>query len=112
MEYKFGFFQAGDDGINYRGIYDPSKRWNGWKCPLFDYETAQSILKTQTSLEECKEYSCSYYELSEYPKGIIDKYEDGVMFFPVIIFESVEYYAIGYMNWTWFKVDDRLTEED
>ena len=111
MCYQFGLFQAGDDGINYNGIYDPSKSWNGWKCPLFDLDTAKSILESQASLDECKEYSCSYYELSEYPKGIIDKYEDGVFFFPVVTVEGVDYYSIGFCNWTWFKVDERLTEE-
>jgi hypothetical protein len=111
MSYQFGLFQAGDDGINYKGIYQPSKYWNGWRCPLFDYETAKSIIESQMSLEDCDYYSCSYYELSQYPKGIIDRHEDDVMFFPVINFEGVEYYSIGFMNWTWFKVDDRLTEE-
>ena len=111
MNYKFGLFQAGDNGINYSGIYDPSKSWNGWKCPLFDYNTAKSILESQMSESDCAEYSCSFYELSEYPKGIIDKYEDGIFFFPVITFEGVQYYLIGYMNWTWFKLDERLTDE-
>ena len=112
MNYDYGFFQAGDDCVNYRGIYDSSKTWNGWKCPLFDLYTAKSIIESQSSLDECKEYSCSFYELSDYPKGIIEKFEDDVSFYPVINYHGVEYYAIGYMNWTWFKVNMRLTEED
>lgn len=111
MDYSFGFFQAGDDGVNYSGIYDSSKSWNGWKCPLFDYETAQSIIESQATLKECKEYSYSFYELSDYPNGIIEKYEEGVSFYPAINYHGVDYYAIGWMNWTWFKIDMRLTEE-
>lgn len=104
MAYKVGFFQLDNEEQTYKGIFNPSEHWNGWKCPLFDYQTAKAIIDSQMTLDECIEHSCSRYDFSEYPKGIIDKYEDGVQFFPVVNFEGVEYYAIGCMNWTWYEV--------
>jgi len=112
MNYEFGFFEAGDDGVSYRGIYNPSVKWNEWKCPLFDYDTAKSIIDTQMSLEDCINHSCSRYDFSDYPKGIIDRYEDGIEFYPVVIFEGIEYYSIGAMCWTWFKINQSLIIKD
>ena len=50
---------------NFRGYYDVSHSWNGWKCPKFKEEEFDKIVKyyldketnTEDMIEELKEFS-------------------------------------------------------
>ena len=84
----------------FEGIHNPSRRWNGWQMPFFNLGNSKKILACQ-DIEDCKKFEMSYYQLSEYPKGITEHHADGVEFYPCITFEGVDFYPIGYGNWTW-----------
>jgi hypothetical protein len=100
MSYQIAKFKI--DGLDgkFKGIHDPKFRWNGWACPMFTLDVAKKLIKTQ-SLDDCKEFEMSYYEISSSPNGITEHHVDGVEFYPVYVVDGVEYYKIGYMNWVW-----------
>lgn len=102
MYKKNNFLVDGFEDQIFEGIHDDSKNWNGWQLPLFNLETAIEIISCQ-DIEDCKKFEMSYYQISEYPKGIIEHHVDGVEFYPCVKFENIEYYPIGYGNWTWVK---------
>lgn len=99
--YTKNFFSVeGFENEIFEGIHENSRRWNGWAMPLFNLDNAKKIIASQ-DLEDCVKFEMSYYEISEYPKGVIERHADGVEFYRCVILGGVEYYKIGFMNWTW-----------
>ena len=98
------------DELEFKGIYNPQQRWNGFYCPYFDLETAKQVLSIQESKEESLNNGYYYYELSHCENYILGVVPEGIDVCESIIFEGVRYYPIGYNNWVW-TLKQRLTEE-
>jgi hypothetical protein len=105
---KHGTFEI--DELEFKGIYNPQQRWNGFYCPYFDLETAKKVLFTQAPKNDCIENDWYYYELSTCENYIVSNTLEGIEVYQSIIFEGVRYYPIGYNNWVW-TLQDRLTDE-
>jgi len=84
------------------------QRWNGWECPQFDIDNINKILEGIGSEEDAKECSFSFYEFDSFYNVIIERvYWDGKLMaidtIKPFLFEGINYYALGCMNWTWSK---------
>ena len=82
-----------DDSPKFRGYYDVNQNWNGWKCPKFEEEEFDKIVKyyldketnTEDMIEELKEFS--------------DKKTNKV------IIDNKEYYDFGSFCLCWSAVE-------
>lgn len=100
IETENGFEQF--EGITF------GQRWNGWECPQFDLETTNKILLGMCSEEVAKECSFSHYKYDEFYNVVIEttfwgnKIECVETWKPSNI-NGVDFFAVGYMCWTWTK---------
>lgn len=99
----------------YAGWYDPAEDWNGFSCPVFDYDTAVQILDDLVAddASDCVEWAYDdaskaftlHGDLFLYPgEDWTSEYElwgtveaDGG--------DEVDVYSIGAYEWTWLPVD-------
>ena len=78
---------------NFRGYYDVSHSWNGWKCPKFEEEEFNRIVEYYTNEETNTE------EMIEEIKEFCDKEKNKV------IIDNKEYYDFGSFVLCWGIID-------
>lgn len=105
-EFVPAFFSI-DGGKEYEGVHRPNVRWNGWACPYFTFETANTLLtELEIPFKYNEERDMFEVEDQSYPEEGPDQYEG-------LLFDGVKRYAIGAWGWVWdARKNRRPVEQD
>lgn len=78
--------------------YTRDEEWNGWACPYFTFEQAQSIVEAHHRRGMSARYDINLDQFVFIPGG-----GDEEIYAPVEI-DSQKLYPIGAFNWIWEEV--------
>lgn len=116
-EGSFTFDMVPKDGP-YKGFYDPSINWNGFKCPKFTYDQACRVLRDIVQINQADFIPGAIWGYSEredfffiaYPISRDYPYQDNLWIMKGEMIDNegtpVKVYDIGSYGWSWILDDE------
>lgn len=93
-----------DGEVTVLAQYDPSIRWNGWLCPLFDSLTAVTVLETINALNPTN--PVYWYEFLDGVLHVRDRTDDMSDYIDTYEPDGDGLYPLGSHGWIWSASTD------